>query len=156
LSRTQVDLPAEQLVPHRGPMLLLERIIDAGADGASASATVRIGDLFYRPEGTGAWTGIEYMAQTIAAWAGWHARQRNQAPKVGFLLGTRRYLCHRSFFKEGETLHIDVEREIDAGNGLGRFDCSIRIDGLEIARGQLAVFEPLDAKAFLMDQKIER
>ena len=155
MSRTPVDLPAEQLVPHRGAMLLLERIIDADADGAAAQAIIRAGDLFYRPEGTGAWVGIEYMAQTIAAWAGWRARQQNEAPKVGFLLGTRRYLCHRSFFKEGETLHIDVQREIEAGNGLGRFDCSIRIGELEVARGQLTVFEPLDAQAFLKDQTID-
>jgi predicted hotdog family 3-hydroxylacyl-ACP dehydratase len=155
LSRSPIDLPAEQLVPHRGAMLLLERIIDADGDGASANATIRSSDVFYRAEGTGAWVGIEYMAQTIAAWAGWRARQRMQAPKVGFLLGTRRYLCHRSFFKEGETLHIDVQREIEAGNGLGRFDCSIRIGEHEVARAQLAVFEPLDAKAFLKDQTID-
>jgi predicted hotdog family 3-hydroxylacyl-ACP dehydratase len=156
MNRTRIDLPAQQLVPHRGAMLLLERIIDANADGASAQATIRSDDLFYRPQGTGAWVGIEYMAQTIAAWAGWRARQKGEAPKVGFLLGTRRYLCHRSFFQEGETLHIDVEREIEAGNGLGRFDCSIRIGELLVAHGQLAVFEPHNAKTFLMDQTIDQ
>jgi predicted hotdog family 3-hydroxylacyl-ACP dehydratase len=137
-------------------MRLLSRVIEGDEEGLAAEVTVQKTDLFYRDAGVGAWVGIEYMAQAIAAWAGWRAKLRDEEPKVGFLLGSRKYVCARPFFLDADVLRVDVQREIQAESGLGRFDCSIHIGEERVAHGHLAVFEPADAKVFLAEFRHER
>lgn len=136
--------PIEALVAHAGRMSLLERIVSADASGMTCELTVREDDLFCVDGSVGGWVGIEYMAQTVAAWAGWRGRQHDDAPRVGFLLGARRYESHRARFGVGETLRISVRQLFQAENGLGQFDCAIEIDGAEVARAALTVFQPED------------
>ena len=97
----------EELVPHTGPMCLLDRVIDAGDEHLVAEVTIRADDLFADGGAVGAWVGIEYMAQAVAAWAGWRARVQGGAPKIGLLLGTRDY---RSLPHRPMPDHIDPAR----------------------------------------------
>src|SRR5450830_981789 len=77
------------LVPHAAPMLLLDRVLRVDAETLCAEVAIRPDSLFYGERGIGAWVGIEYMAQAIAAYAGYHAQQRGEPVKIGFLLGAR-------------------------------------------------------------------
>ncbi|WP_255989062.1 hotdog family protein [Chitinolyticbacter albus] len=137
------------LVPHADAMCLLDRVLRAEGETLVAEVTIRADGLFCSDGEVGGWVGIEYMAQAVAAWAGWQSRQRGQLPRVGFLLGSRRYECSRGGFLPGETLHIHVHRQFQADNGLGQFDCRIEIAGECIASAALTVFEPDDATQFL-------
>lgn len=140
--RTAIDYDIREIVPHTGRMSLLERALEGDAESMVAEVTIREDCLFQQNGGVGGWVGIEYMAQAIGAWAGWQARQRGEAPRVGFLLGTRRYECSRPMFKVGERLRIEVHRRFWAENGLGQFDCGIEINGEKVATAALTVFEP--------------
>ncbi|WP_233582457.1 hotdog family protein [Corallococcus sp. CA053C] len=140
--RTPIDLPIADLVPHGGRMRLLDRALEGDAETLLAEVTVREDSLFFVDGAVGGWVGIEYMAQAVAAWAGWHARLRGETPKVGFLLGTRRYECSRPAFQPGECLRIEVHRQFFADNGLGQFDCTITIGTETVATAALTVFEP--------------
>ena len=107
-------------------MLLLERLLHADAETAVAQVTVPRDGLFLQDEGMPAWVGLEYMAQTVAAWAGWQAVQAGQPVKLGFLLGTRKFDAQCAFFALGAVLHIHVRSELVGDNGLGMFDCQIQ------------------------------
>lgn len=144
--------PIADLVPHSGSMRLLDRAIAGSDSDFIAEVTIRPDHLFFNGSGVGAWTGIEYMAQTIAAWAGWHARLQGFTPKIGFLLGSRHYASSVSEFTAGQILQISIHRAFQANNGLGQFDCRIVIHGQEVATAALTVFEPLDANEFLKGQ----
>ncbi len=137
------------IVPHAGAMILLDRPLDGDADNLACEVTIPPSGLFCRDGGVGNWVGLEYMAQAVAAWAGWQARLRGESPKIGFLLGSRRYECARPQFKTGEVLRVDVHRVYQADNGLSQFDCRIQIAGDTVASATLTVFEPKDAAAFL-------
>lgn len=143
--------PVAELTPHQGAMLLLSRAVEARALGFTAEAEIHSDLMFADVRGVGAWTGIEYMAQTIAAWAGWQARQRGEPIKIGFLVGARKYSAQRAWFKPGDVLLINVEQSFQADNGLGSFDCTIAIDGERVAEASLTVFQPPDVDAFLKD-----
>lgn len=147
--RQTIPYPIADIVPHAGTMSLLDMALEGDADSLLAQVTIQADSLFFDGEGVGGWVGIEYMAQAIAAWAGWHARLRGEAPKVGFLLGSRRYDCARPSFRLGEVLRIEVKQQFQADNGLGQFACRIEIAGETVASAALTVFEPQDAKAFL-------
>jgi len=144
------ELPAiTELVPHAGPMCLLDRVLAAEGERLSAEVVVPAQGLFCQDGGVGAWVGIEYMAQAVAAWAGWQARAAGQPPRIGLLLGTRRYRCGVPRFAAGQRLQVDIERAYQADNGLGQFDCRIQADGIELASATLTVFGPEDPSAFL-------
>lgn len=139
-----------ELVPHAGPMCLLDRVIEASDDHLVAEVTIRSDGLFADEAGVNAWVGIEYMAQAVAAWAGWRARNAGGAPKIGLLLGSRRYASSVARFGVGDRLRIEVRCEFIADNGLGQFGCRISRDGVELASSALNVFEPDDPGEFLL------
>lgn len=148
--RVPVAYPISAIVPHTGKMCLLDRAVDGDAESMCCEVTIKDDGLFFKDGGVDAWVGIEYMAQTVAAWAGWRARLRGEAPQIGFLLGSRRYECSQPRLALGQTYRIDVHRQFQADNGLGQFDCSIQLDGQIVASATLTVFEPANAEEFLM------
>lgn len=146
--------PIGDVVPHAGAMRLLDALLHADDDSCTASATVRASQLFVDEAGMPGWVGIEYMAQTIAAWAGvkdWRAGRR---PGIGFLLGSRRYECDVPAFPVASQLTISVRAELTGDNGLGQFACRLALDGREVARANVSVFQPADAQAFLQGQQV--
>lgn len=141
------------LVPHSGPMVLLDRALSASTDDLCAEVRIHAGSMLANDTGVGAWVGIEYMAQAIAAHAGWLALQRDEAVKVGFLLGSRKYEAKVSQFALGEVLHVHVHRVLQAENGLGAFECRIDIAGgmAAAATATVTVFQPDNVNQFLKD-----
>lgn len=134
--------PIECYVPHRGPMLLIRRLLDAGPAHAVAEVTVPADGLFVRDGRVPGWVGIEYMAQTIAAWSGARDLAEGREPRQGMLLGTRRYHSAVCDFVSGAVLRVDARQEFVADNGLGMFDCRIFHQGDELATARLSVFVP--------------
>jgi ApeP dehydratase len=67
---TETLPPIADLVPHKGPMCLLDRLIEVEEERLVAEVMVSDSSLFSRGGTVGAWVGIEYMAQAVAAWAG--------------------------------------------------------------------------------------
>ena len=129
-------------VPHRGPLSLLETV--EHCDDLSIVARVRVPSegMFAADGGVPAWVGIEYMAQAIAAWSGARARQAGGSPRIGYLLGSRRYEAVVPAFAAGMVLQVFAQCELMGDNGLGMFDCRIEHEGRGLASGRLSVFEP--------------
>ncbi|PRC95145.1 hotdog family protein [Solimicrobium silvestre] len=147
------------LIPHKDPMVLLDRVIAVDAESLCAELTITPESRFFDGAGVGAWIGIEYMAQAIAAFAGYSAQQREEAVKVGFLLGSRRYECSCSSFLLGSVLQVQVQRVLQNENGLGAFECTIsdandpNADAL--ATATVTVFQPDNASDFLQNSSNE-
>lgn len=145
----QVFLPVEHYLPHRGTMQLLDRLLAAGPEFAIAQVRVPRDSLFHQVQGVPGWVAIEYMAQTVAAWAGWNALQRQQSVKLGFLLGSRKFVALQPFIAPGSVLQVHVSCELMGDNGLGMFDCQV-LDGEQVlATAKVSVFEPTDGRAYL-------
>jgi predicted hotdog family 3-hydroxylacyl-ACP dehydratase len=150
--------PIASLVPHKGAMLLLDRVVAADAETLQAEVAITPQSRFAGEDGVGSWIGIEYMAQAVAAYAGYHAAagaaESATPPKVGFLLGTRRYTAARDRFPFGSTLQIHVQRLLQAENGLGSFECFIDDGAERIASAMLTVFQPPDLATFLQESTL--
>ena len=147
-------LSIEDVLPHRGMMLLLDRLIAADEDTVVVGGAVAPGQLFATDRGLPAYVGIEMMAQAIAAWAGCRAHRLGQPVKLGFLLGTRRFTCARTHFPFGARVEVSARREMMGDNGLGMFACKLALDGEGVAEAMLSVFEPPDFDAFLRNQTV--
>lgn len=138
-----------QVVPHAGAMRLLDTLLHADDEHAVAQSIARQDNLFAGDGGIPAWVGIEFMAQTIAAWAGARALRAGGAPAIGFLLGSRRYESDVASFPFGAVLTMTARMELIGDNGLGMFACTLALDGREVARANVSVYQPADPWAFL-------
>lgn len=154
-----VEMPdVRELVPHSGAMVLLDRVVSADHDNLCAEVRIHAGSMLGSQRGVGAWVGIEYMAQAIAAHAGWQGRQLGEPARVGFLLGSRKYQASVSYFVPGSVLRVHVHRVLQGENGLGAFDCRIDLVGapdeaLALATATVTVFQPHNVNQFLEDGK---
>ena len=146
------DFPEiSRLIPHRDNMMMLDRVLAAAEESLSATVTITSQSMFFdeHQNAVGAWIGIEYMAQAIAAFEGLQALQRDEPVKVGFLLGSRRYESHCSGFMLGSVLRVDVQRVVEHSNGLAAFECSISESDKLLVTATVTVFKPVDVHQFL-------
>jgi predicted hotdog family 3-hydroxylacyl-ACP dehydratase len=137
------DWPLPSLLPHSGLMILIGEPMSFGEGWAEA--TVRIGEdsRFYKQgRGLPAWVGVEYMAQTIALYAGFCAKMAGEEIKLGLLLGSRKYTAMTAYFQLGAKLLIRVE-ETYLENKMGVFDCFIE-DRVRLAEAQFTVYQSAD------------
>lgn len=140
------------LVPHANTMLLLDSLVSVDGDNLCAAVAIGERTLFCRDGEVGGWVGIEYMAQAIAAHAGWLALQQGEPVRIGFLLGSRRYECSTPAFAQGTLLHVHVHMEIKNENGLGAYQCRIEDaarPGQMLAQGTITVFQPENIDEFM-------
>jgi predicted hotdog family 3-hydroxylacyl-ACP dehydratase len=118
--------PIEQLVPHRGAMLWLERLVAATDDSVEAAASVPA-DAWYLDEHASipAWLGIELMAQALSAHVGLRGWLAGEPPKPGVLLGCRAYRASAPRFAPGAALRITAQLSYKDESGFAAYDCAI-------------------------------
>jgi len=143
------------LLPHVGRAILLDELVDWDKAGLTATVTIRPGLPFHTDRGVPAHIGIEYMAQACGAFSGAEALQANTAPRIGFILGTRRYTAEQPWFATGTKLRIAVKL-VFRDTELGMFDCRISAGAALLASAQLVLAQPQDARALLAKQAGER
>ena len=135
------------LLPHDMPLALVDRLIDVQELSIHSQVTISEQNIFFNHETKSipAWVGIEFMAQSIAGWSGFHAWKKGNKPPIGFLLGSRKYQAECSEFQQGDTLDIFAEQILE-NNGMAVFSCYIECNGQQIASSQLNVFVPTEEK----------
>lgn len=150
---TQPLPSVEELIAHRGNMLLLDRLLHADSESCVAEYVPQANCWYSTADGDmPAWIGIELMAQTIAAYVGLHKHASGLPPKQGVLLGTRSYKAMVPYYAEGITLHIEARVSFRDESGLGAFECTICRAGKSeevLATATLKVYEPEDFDAFM-------
>lgn len=133
--------PIEALLPHRYPMILLEKVIACGETSLVAAVTIRPDSLFLEADGVPGHVGIEYMAQACGAFAGAEALRRGESVRIGFLLGTRRYIMHAPWFRLGERLTVSVSLGY-RDESMATFDGRIEVADKPAAEARLTVYQP--------------
>lgn len=133
--------PMSKILIHKDTMLLIDEVVDFAENSLTTKLTITAESEFLNDcNQIPAWIGIEYMAQTIAAWAGITHIKKKDVIKKGYLLGSRKYTSHVSHFTLGSELIISAEKVYE-GNDLGVFDCTISTDQL-LAEASLNVYQP--------------
>jgi predicted hotdog family 3-hydroxylacyl-ACP dehydratase len=133
----------EELLVHRSPLLLLDRIVQAADESCTAEASVDPAAWYADLDGSmPGWFGIELMAQTAAACSGSRKVAAGRSPLIGYLLGTQRYDCQVPRFPAGALLRIETRLLFQDESGLGAFACEISHDGQVLARATLKAFDP--------------
>jgi len=147
---THLNLPIEDLLPHDHPMILLDGMVEADRNHNICSLLIRPGIMFCDDRGVPAFVGIEYMAQAVAAHGGYLGYLDGEPVRIGFLLGSPRFVSHVARFPLGQELLVEVVREWGDAE-LMRFACSIRDkgDGRLLQEAGLNVYHPKDLEDYL-------
>ena len=133
----------EELLKHRPPMLLLDKVVGYDDAGIVASVVISESSLLVTPEGVPGHVAIEYMAQACGAYAGAMALDAGTPVKIGFLLGTRMCRVLVPWFRVGDRLLVSASI-VFHDEQLAAFDCKIEIGGRLVAEAQLKVYQPQD------------
>ncbi|KJS74205.2 MAG: 3-hydroxylacyl-ACP dehydratase [Pseudomonas sp. BICA1-14] len=132
-------------------MVLLDGVERFDDDSVETVLQVRADGLLSAADGSlPAWVGVEIMAQSVAAFAGCHARQAGQPVELGFLLGTRSYQCNVEAFPAGADLRVRAHRSLQDDNGMGVFECHLDGPGIH-AEARLNVFRPPEVASYLQE-----
>ena len=151
LPSNPLSYTVEQLLPHTGSAILLDRFEAVGDGWIEASANHEKSFLYHDPDGKiPTWISIEYMVQTIGLFAGLRAFAQHKPVKSAFLLGTRSLTLHRDFFTAQEPVTIRAEmRYLDEMN-MAMFSCTIRdLAGTVIAEAEIKAIQPDDINDIL-------
>lgn len=146
-----LDIPVESILPHTGRMVLIDRIIDYGDEYLVAGVSINEETMFLDGDEVPAWVGIEYMAQSIAAYAGLQAKTNGQPVKVGFLLGTRCFEANVTGFKKGSELTVTVKELCRDEQGLAVFQCLITNGRVEV-KANVNVYQPDNLDTFIKEK----
>ncbi|WP_243302463.1 hypothetical protein [Geothrix oryzisoli] len=132
----------EALLPHRGPSLLLGRILEISGEHCLASARVEPGAWYLDDRGEApAWLALEWMAQAASAFSGNRHLQAGRAPRIGFLLGTRRFETVVSAFPPGTEFEVEARLIFLDEAGPSAFACQVRHGAETLARATLKAVE---------------
>ncbi len=133
-------LDISDYIPHRGKMCLLDQLLRVNAEQAVARTTPAPDSLFATPDGVPALVGIEYLAQTAAAYAKAQS-QPARAPAMGLLLGCRQFHSHCDYFAFYQPLEIRISPVLFEPAGVSRFAGDIVCRGELLASGSVTVLQ---------------
>ena len=132
--------PIAELLPHAHPMILVDRVSSFQPGRAVCEVVLRPDSPFVEEGQVRALVAIEYMAQSVAAYAGLRARTRGDAPSLGFLLGSRDLKLHVERLHAGDALRVEIEH-VFGDDQLGSFKCQVQRGAEVVAEALLSVYQ---------------
>jgi len=132
--------PIEQLLPHRGRMLLLDEVVSVSPGGVTCRVRIRADSTFAEAGRVPGLVALEYMAQAVGAYAGLKGRALGQPVRIGYLLGSRDVTLPGRDFLAGDELLVEARHQF-GDEAIGAFDCTVRLRGELVASGCLNVYQ---------------
>jgi predicted hotdog family 3-hydroxylacyl-ACP dehydratase len=139
------------LVPHKGKMFLLNRVISYAFERRELAAEYDVTPncLFYDPalDGIPSWVSFEFMAQCVSALSGLTGRLQGRGPKPGFILSISGMELFRPVLCAGETVTASIEEDycldlVHTFNGVAS------LDGNVVAKAKLTAIDVEDISVY--------
>jgi predicted hotdog family 3-hydroxylacyl-ACP dehydratase len=140
------------LLPHKGKMLLISRVMEYNVHERSLCSEYDVtrNCLFYDPglSGVPGWMSFEFMAQAVSALSGITGKVLGKPPMLGFILSVSSFEITISLLEPGDIAHVRVTEEMRVG-AVSTFSCTVSRGGREAARAKLMVMDVEDPAEFL-------
>lgn len=133
--------PIDDLLYHARPMILIDEVEAYDAETIRTITEITAQSPFLEGDRVPAYVGIEYMAQSIAAYSGIKALGEGGQVKIGYLASARNMTLQTAGYKIGEKLEIEAKLVYDEAP-MAVFDCQIRINERTVAAARLNVYQP--------------
>jgi len=134
----------KDLIPHRGRMLLIDRISSVTEKTLCCKSIVRLDNPFLRDGLLETHALIEYMAQAMAALVGCQDRvDEGSGPNMGFLVSARGVEIAETAIRPGDEIEVHVRDEgrmIEYGN----FQGEVLHKGERVCNGMLSFYQEVE------------
>ncbi len=132
--------PIQQLLPHAGPMRLLEGVLAHDERETRCAVRAGAGSAFRDAAGdVPSWAAVEVMAQCAAADGSLRRGASGEALGPALFLGSRRITFHAAKIDAAAGLEVSARLAAGRPGGLLAFDCALHADGVAVAEGRLNV-----------------
>jgi predicted hotdog family 3-hydroxylacyl-ACP dehydratase len=131
--------PIDELIPHAGPMILVEEMTHWREGEASCCMRVRERAPFVENGMVESAVTIEYMAQTVAACLGYEALRGGGTVRVGMIIACKRFAAHAACLYVDDPLLIEAKR-VRGNETLSHFDCRVLRDGVPFSEATLTLY----------------
>ena len=130
-----------EILYHAPPMILIDRV--EGYDDETVASVVEItyDSPFLNDGKVPAYVGIEYMAQSVAAYSGIMALNSGADVKIGYLVSSRNVQLSCPAYTIGDILQIKVHLVYNE-TPMAVFDCTIHRSERLVAEARLNVYQP--------------
>lgn len=136
-----------ELLPHRPPMRLIDRVIAADEHSVTCETTLTPDFLFLEEKRADVLVCVELVAQTVAAFVGLRQRGEGLPPSAGFLVGCSDAEFLVPHLAEGDRLTISASH-LWGGAAFGKFRGHVERHGVRIASMEVSVVRgPGEAEA---------
>jgi predicted hotdog family 3-hydroxylacyl-ACP dehydratase len=138
-----ISLPidAEQLVPHRRPVCMIDRLVEYRDESGVVEALIRSGNILVGEDGVlDCIAYMELIAQAYAAFKGYRDMLHEEPVKKGFLVVVKHMECKREAFL-GDILRINVLTISEVG-GFAVAEGTVTRDDEVLATGGLTLWIP--------------
>ena len=129
-------------IPHRGKMLLLDKIVSINTEEKTLTSEVYIKPtcIFFDSDlnGIPSWVSFEYMAQSISAFS--FASDKRNDPKPGVILSVSNLISTIPFFPVDSKITITIKEEYKVAE-VFTFNCKAYINENEVVSCKLLVME---------------
>ncbi|MCL2066632.1 MAG: hypothetical protein FWG99_04120 [Treponema sp.] len=148
-----------KIMPHKGKMLLLSRVVDYDIEGRTLLSEFDIGEssIFFDPglNGVPGYVCFEFMAQAISALSGLTGLILNKPVIMGFILSVSSLEINIPVYKSGETVSVDVKEE-QRVDTVSTFRCRAMVGEREAAAARLMVMDVDNPNEFIKKESNER
>lgn len=127
-------------IPHRDSLLLIDKIVCDDKDDFSTAVKITNQSFLITPYGVPSYCGIEYMAQSIAAFNSFFFNN-TQSPALGFIVSIRDFRCDIPYFLIDEELIIKVKPILIVEKS-GSFICEIFSNHKLTCSGKITAYVP--------------
>jgi len=128
------------LMPHRPPMILIDRLIQVTADGVVCEASFSSDSVYARADGVPNVVVLECMAQAVSVFVGLFNRRESKPIRDGYLVGVNSARFYVDRFAIGEKLRIVASHAWGDGP-FASFKCQTTVGGSEAASATLNVYQ---------------
>ncbi len=137
-TETQTFPPLTTFMPHRAPMLWLDRMSACSDSDVVCEKTIVASDSFVENGAMSALVALELFAQTAAAHFGYLALSKGGGMTAGALLGTRKLELFVDRVFVGDMLVVRA-KQIMSMPPAAQYECELLRQGETIARGTINV-----------------
>ncbi len=129
----------ESLLPHRAPMLWLDKVIARESERVRCMLTIREQHVFVEHGRVESLISVEWMAQAVAALVGLIDRDRDHHPRPGYLIAIPVGAFHVPHFEVGDVVEIEATR-VWGDDQLASFECKVERGQQLCATAQVSVY----------------
>ena len=140
MRKWELTVPIRELMPHRPPMVLVDRVIEATADGVVCEVSISPDSVYATANGVPNIVVLECMAQAVSVFVGLSNRREGNPIRDGYLVGVNNGQFDVDGFAIGAKLRVSVKRRW--GNAsFASFECKTTVDDTEAASATLNVYQ---------------